>query len=361
MDLFIDSDLAFEKQAMQVALSEDPNGWPHEVLQELYKQAPYIADFEPHVEMERVEGEQGYGLGHVAISNQSETQGPVTPEAQESIGVRAVRIPIIIKDGMLEPFDLLITDDSKVQPLTEDRLRAAIFRPQAFDVTSRTPGDQSMVGQLYPPYRQSYGFGGGMGMSVGINKQSSALEEFLTKEANASRDPSSLSGGEKALMVGTGALAGLGIGAGGKGAANLIKNKAKALYAAHPRKVVGGAVGAALGAAGTAAALKSREKSASAMDDYLKAENHKHGRLGKKMASGSWSPGVFDSFIAKTASAIKEGSAPESILSAIAPTMNDADIDTFKRAINDRELYPQLVKNAAAITGAVETILSAKE
>src|SRR4051812_15105135 len=142
--LFLESSLDFEKTSAQTQLPEDPNSWPQEVLQEIYKQAPYIADFSPHVVMEKVDGEQGYGLGHVEVANQTEIQSATSPEQMEAAGVRQVRIPIVIKDGMLQPFDLLVSDNSKILPLTEVRLRAAIFRPQAFDVTSRTPGDQSM-------------------------------------------------------------------------------------------------------------------------------------------------------------------------------------------------------------------------
>jgi hypothetical protein len=130
-------------------------------LQELYKQVPYISDYQPHVEMQKVDGEQGYGVGHVEIQNQTEAPAETDEEALDATGVRTVRIPFVVNNKKLSPFDLLITDDSKMLPLTENRLRQAIFRPQAFDVTSRTPGDQSMIGQLYPPYRQNYGFGGG--------------------------------------------------------------------------------------------------------------------------------------------------------------------------------------------------------
>lgn len=189
--LFLTPSVEFEKTAAQTQLPEDPNTWPHEILQELYKQAPYVSDFSPHVVMEKVDGEQGYGLGHIEITNQTEIQTAASPEAMGAAGVRQVRVPVVIKDGMLAPFDLLVSDDSKVLPLTEPRLRAAIFRPQAFDVTSRTPGDQSMIGQLYPPYRQSMGFGGGGGMTtnVGMGKEGSALEEFLAeKKAGAFQD-----------------------------------------------------------------------------------------------------------------------------------------------------------------------------
>ena len=181
MELFIQPAVQLEKVAAEVDLPEDPNAWPKEVLDELFKQVPYIADFRPHVVMSRVDGERGYGFGHVEISNQSEAQMGTDPSSLASAGVRTVRLPVVIKNGKLSPFDLLVNDKSKVVPLTEPRLRQAIFRPQAFDVTSQTPGDQSMIGQLYPPYRQNMGFaGGGVVMPAGgMGKNSSAFEEFL--------------------------------------------------------------------------------------------------------------------------------------------------------------------------------------
>lgn len=182
--LFIQPEVEFEKTAGEVDLSEDPNQWPQEVLQELYKQVPYISDFQPHVTMEKVDSERGYGLGQVEIANKTEAQNSADPDLLAAAGVRSVRVPVVIKERKLSPFDLLVNDQSKVLPLTESRLRQSLFRPQAFDVTSQTPGDQSMIGQLYPPYRQNYGFGGG-GMTLGMGgmgKQSSALEEFLIKE-----------------------------------------------------------------------------------------------------------------------------------------------------------------------------------
>jgi hypothetical protein len=187
--LFIEPVRYLEKKAVEMRLPEDPNKWPTEILQELYKQVPYVADFEPQVEMDRADGEKGYGFGHISISNQTEAPAGSSPDQLQSAGVRNVRVPIVVHEGMLQPLDLLVTDDSKLLPLTEKRLRQAIFRPQAFDVTARTPGDQSMIGQLYPPYRQNYGMGGGgIAMSTGIGKQSSAVELLTEKNAGAIED-----------------------------------------------------------------------------------------------------------------------------------------------------------------------------
>lgn len=171
--LYIQKQLpVFEKNAAEVTLPDDPNTWANELIQELYKQTPYVADFDASVEMDKVDDERGTGLGVVLLRNKTEMQNTQDDAGRKAIGIRQVRIPVVISDGKLQPFDLLVMENSQMLPLTEQRLRQAMFRPQAFDVTSRTPGDQSMVGQLFPPYRQNYGFGGaGATMGVGMGKE----------------------------------------------------------------------------------------------------------------------------------------------------------------------------------------------
>ena len=182
-NLFLDQDpvaFRFEKNAAETTLPEDPNAWTNEILQELYKQIAYISDFDTHIVLDRVDGEKGYAFGHVDVSSKSEAGADATAEQQQAAGIRRARIPIIVKERKLQPFDVIITDQSKMLPLTETRLRQAIFRPQVFDVTSKTPGDISLIGQLYPPYRQNYGFGGGGAvMNMGMGKQGSVLAAIL--------------------------------------------------------------------------------------------------------------------------------------------------------------------------------------
>jgi hypothetical protein len=202
MDLFITPKLQFEKVAAEYALPEDPNAWSNEVLQELFKQAPYVADYEPAIVLDKVDAERGYGFGHVEVSNKTEIQPGATVAGLEAAGIKHVKIPILIKNRRLQPFDVMINETGEVLPLTEGRLRAAIFRPASFDITGKTPGDMSMVGQLYPPFRQNFGFGGGGGvMSAGMGKEGSAqgslletilptilsehYEEFFTKIASS--------------------------------------------------------------------------------------------------------------------------------------------------------------------------------
>lgn len=199
--LFFDPTIEMPKFAAETTLPEDPNMWQDEVLQEIYKQVPYLADFNLEVVMETVDGERGYGLGHVEVVSKSEAPMTAPQEQQDAAGIRKARIPVIIKDGKLMPFDVVITDDSRAMPLTESRMRQAMFRPHSFDVTSKTPGDQSMIGQLYPPFRQNYGFGGGgVAMSAGMGgktaaKKIASLEgylEYLAQEQEATKAVSEL-------------------------------------------------------------------------------------------------------------------------------------------------------------------------
>lgn len=194
--LFLYPEFAFPKLASESVLPEDPNLWPNEIMQELYKQVPYLNDFEVDVQMERVDAERGYGFGQVNVHAQTEAPDDAPPEQMEAAGIRNARIPVIVQENKLQPFDVVLTDTGRVLPLTESRLRQAIFRPHMFDVTSKTPGDQSMIGQLYPPYRQNYGFGGGgVAVNSGMGgKTASALEQYIANEAlfeeNATLGPS---------------------------------------------------------------------------------------------------------------------------------------------------------------------------
>jgi hypothetical protein len=409
--LFLEPTLDFEKSAAQTQLPEDPNAWPHEVLQELYKQAPYIADFAPHVVMEKVDGEQGYGLGHVEVGNQTEIQTAASPEMSAAAGVRQVRVPVIIKDGMLQPFDLLVSDDAKVLPLTEVRLRAAIFRPQSFDVTSRTPGDQSMIGQLYPPYRQNMGFGGGgTTMNVGMGKEGSALEAFLTPETEKTAgafqdfgdqflDADYLHAAEGTRQSRGGKKMASGDHAPGalddfisKNAAAMTREKAERLdalgtggmsavgtYAINQhtplkrRAAFAAGVGATAGLAqyGAGRAIRhfSDKRKAKQQAEAATKEGSALGNVQKALRGAAPKKALENAASAKSlagsaqrraSSVLKAMKKTGSVLEAILPTINEEHRIEFMQAIGDPELRPALFKNAAAVTPSIQLIMSAQ-
>lgn len=164
---------AVKLASAQVTLPEDATTWPVEITQELYKQVPYVSDFNPSVVMDKVDAEQGYGFGTIIVENRTELPTSATEKQRQQAGIRRLRIPIVIRARKLSPLDILVTEENKFVPLTEPRLRQNIFRAQSFDITSRSPGDSSIMGQLFPPYRQNYGMGGGIANAVGMGKMGS--------------------------------------------------------------------------------------------------------------------------------------------------------------------------------------------
>jgi len=360
--LFLEPAHYLEKNAVEMRLPPDPNKWPMEIVQELYKQVPYIADFEPHVEMDRADGEKGYGFGHIAISNQTEAPGGSSPEQLQAAGIRTVRVPIVIREGMLQPLDLLVTDDSKIIPLTEQRLRQAIFRPQAFDVTARTPGDQSMVGQLYPPYRQNYGMGGGgMAMSTGIGKQSSAtsdLERYLETEAltekNAAMIDDYLAGDRSHARTGKqSATMDFRVG-------NLGEFIAK--HAAEKKAFIPG-IGIDVGSFSEGTDFKGVVNVG--FPHLISAGmRHKPSGLGVGLSPVgpiiSWSPATMAQHAAdaskQPAPKLKKKTA--SLLAAILPTIGVADYLGFTDALQEPGMHATFTKNAAATYPSIKLLLS---
>lgn len=184
MELFLDSKkLTFEKLGQEARMSEDPNEWPEQVLDQLYRQAPYTSDYSPKIVLDDVDPDRRYAMGRVELINQLAINPRDDSTPEELRGKQKVVLPLVIKDGKLSPIDLLM-HSGEVEPLTEERLRAALFRPALFEAIRQRPGDMSLIEQLYPPNRQYGGARGplvadaGSGM-VGSTRTASAKPEFL--------------------------------------------------------------------------------------------------------------------------------------------------------------------------------------
>jgi len=153
-----------------VSLGPDPSAWPSQILSESYKTIPTLQDFEPSVNIDQTDRETKSAYGALVISSKSD---PIHP----SPFVRTVHIPIIVENGKLAPFDIMViapSDDNpqaKTLPLTDKRLRQALFRPDTFDTTSQAPPDVSLTNALFPPSRDGYN---GYGALAGLGKMASA-------------------------------------------------------------------------------------------------------------------------------------------------------------------------------------------
>lgn len=100
---------------------------------------PYVADFQLGIDMDKVDDKTGYGMGYL------------TARAGEA----SVRIPIVIQNFELNPMDVFIKDD-EFHPLTEVRLREALFDPRMF--SDQVPTDDNAGGYPgnYPPHSGKY-------------------------------------------------------------------------------------------------------------------------------------------------------------------------------------------------------------
>jgi len=152
MNLYVEP-APLQKVAGETPLDSSSDVWPEQVHQELIRQHPYLGTYTVTPVMTRTDGEQGYGLGFLRVSNRSQMQdtGPAAESLMAARGVRAVRVPIVIRHSKLQPLDIFIDDKGKTWPLTDLRVRAALFRPELFDSTGTAPASAGLAEQLYPP------------------------------------------------------------------------------------------------------------------------------------------------------------------------------------------------------------------
>lgn len=167
VDLFVERPvLEFEKEAAH-QLDGGPEEWPREVLDELYQSIPEISDYKLRVFFTETDEEQGYGLGGVEVSSASTS--PLADGELSSARVRKAVIPVVVKQNMLLPLDIIMLQDGSMYPLTESRLRESLFSPEGVSLLSKgdDSGDSSLYNAFYPPGRTENSFGSGTTHSGG--------------------------------------------------------------------------------------------------------------------------------------------------------------------------------------------------
>ena len=158
--LFLDAPLKFdgaEKLAgMLTRLGDNVDNWHQEIMQEAYKQLPYLSGYDSHVILDKVDEERGYAFGSIEVRPKT----AMTVEEMQGSGLDKVHIPLVVKEQMLSPLDVFLSG-KKYFHLTEGKLREMLIRPDTFDVARLRPYDPSLVHDLQPPLRSGYGGGGG--------------------------------------------------------------------------------------------------------------------------------------------------------------------------------------------------------
>lgn len=150
MDLFKKTPvLRHEKVAVPfVKMTAATDRWPQVLVQSLLQQVPYLQEFDLIPSITQLDAAQGYGFGFITV------RAKTNRSARDLAGPKPVphlRVPFVVKDWRLIPFDLFMRAD-KVYPMTEKRIREAMYSPEVFDSFSRTsPGDQSIAQDMMPP------------------------------------------------------------------------------------------------------------------------------------------------------------------------------------------------------------------
>jgi hypothetical protein len=162
-ELYTQATLQFEKLAQSGKVGESADMWPQEILDMFYSQLPYLAQYEVVPILRDPNEERGYAVGYVTVKNKPQS----TPKDVDTSDVtREVRFPFVIKERVVSPFDIFLVGET-FYPVTEKNVQSALFQPEVFDIVRSTPGDISLVNQLYPPYRSRYGFGTSFESGVG--------------------------------------------------------------------------------------------------------------------------------------------------------------------------------------------------
>jgi len=165
-----------EKVAMEARLSDSADTWPQEIMQEAFKQHPYLGQYDVSPMMKEVEDERGFALGWLRVRNKTaRLDTPAGRQLATDSGVREVKVPVIVNDQSLKDVDVFLDPRGRAFPLTEQRLREALFRPELFDATGKMPRTSQLLGdQMTPPDRRRGGIAGGE-----AEKTSAAKPEFL--------------------------------------------------------------------------------------------------------------------------------------------------------------------------------------
>lgn len=151
-----------EKKAYSIRLGKDSNEWPVSILQEAYKQVPYLRNYEVDVSLDRMDESRGYGVGKMVVyPHKMEKNAAIKSD-------RAVSFPIIIRDHEMSPLDVVSHKDT-ILPASEGYVTEKLFQPELASRTAKQGqfSAQGLGQQIDPPTQR-------LRQSVGIHKHSSA-------------------------------------------------------------------------------------------------------------------------------------------------------------------------------------------
>lgn len=113
----------FEKVAAKILLGNDTTSYPTELLNALYRQWPFMSNYQVDTVIKGQEPNAGYMYGAFVLRPQA--------TSPEMMGEQAtsIRIPIIVQARKAYSFDVLIDAEGKFYPVSESRVSKLLFDP----------------------------------------------------------------------------------------------------------------------------------------------------------------------------------------------------------------------------------------
>lgn len=165
----------YYKTAEEFNIGDQPESWQTNIANVALENNPYLSNYAVDVMLDKVDGDRGSAYGNLTIRNKVEDNN--------INDVKSIKVPVIVQDNKLKPFDIM-NDGGKILPLSEEKLRDALFTHNITELSNRRPlPDRYIGGQSAPPF---LGYGGTSGYSYsydGMGKFASVIDSIgITEE-----------------------------------------------------------------------------------------------------------------------------------------------------------------------------------
>lgn len=154
----------FEKEA-SVKLSKNPDEWMEEVVKFLHQSYPWLADAKVQVNFNRVDAENGAGVGQIQLDEK-------------------VSIPLVVDNFRLSPLDVFWVN-GKLHPLTKSSLQEIVQGTtlgKPVEPGEGAASDMALFSRTQPPYDGRYVYAAKMDIPFGELEQGATLA-FGSQEA----------------------------------------------------------------------------------------------------------------------------------------------------------------------------------
>lgn len=167
----------FEKVAAKFLLSENPSTYASELLAHLYKQHPYLGQYQVNLSIEGQDDSLGYMYGLFTVQTADDQGSSPTAAAPGQSQKPVLRIPVVVDSKKAHSFDVFISPGGAFMPLSETRVAAALFEASPYG-KAQVSEQKLVADDQMQDYRTDAGPGTEMGRAFYMSKMSSVLAKM---------------------------------------------------------------------------------------------------------------------------------------------------------------------------------------